>query len=287
MIFSYYSDSQVCDDKSGYLGKFSGRLEGNSFNEINNILLNYHTCASIFKDDYRKNDNFIEAHAIVFDFDSGINKLEDIKKQCMGLRHLIYASKNHLIDKNDGKGAIERFHIYFFLDKPITTIELYKFIWKRFEKHNNWTLDKSCCTPTKYFYKHKKLLGGDNTKITLNVDTYVKLLELHNRNLEESRIKKEKLLKKLEKRFNGNLQRIQEKSINTYMENNGVPTRGNIHSWFSRFCSFAYGVLKINEDELTTLVEKIRMDNGLGPISKNNKDIIIWCTKNIKRDNYG
>jgi hypothetical protein len=69
-------------------------------------------------------------------------------------------SKNHLKDKGDGKGIIQRFHLYIELDSPIDNVEYYKFLWCKIGDTFKWDLDVSCKTPTKYAFKHPSALAG-------------------------------------------------------------------------------------------------------------------------------
>lgn len=206
-LFSYYGDECVNDSKKGFLGKLSGTKEWSSLKDLLCLLKEHHGVCGKFKDNYRNGDNFEESYCLFFDFDTGLNDFESVSKQLIEsgndtfgapISHLIVASKNHLKDKDDGKGVIQRFHLYIELSSPITDIDYYKFLWSELGKSFNWILDESCKTPTKYAYKHPKGLTG---KVGKPLPTEF-LQETFKQKQEESIRATQKRFNKLDSTFN-------------------------------------------------------------------------------------
>ena len=166
--FSVYDDDQVSEDKSGKLGRFSRILTYSSMKELSDIILKHHGVAGRFLNNYRNGNSLIESYCLFFDFDSGKDNWMDVASRLnliankdfgtSSLSFVIAASKSHMMDKEDGKGVIQRFHLYIELDYPISEVDYYKFIWEYFEERLGWTLDRSCKTPTKYSFKHREIL---------------------------------------------------------------------------------------------------------------------------------
>lgn len=87
------------------------------------------TCAKC-KDNYRKNDNFIQADCSMFDVDNTHSEKptewvypKDIRKMFPNVSFYVVFSRNHMKEKN-GKAARPKFHIYF-KDKLFTSLEEY------------------------------------------------------------------------------------------------------------------------------------------------------------------
>jgi hypothetical protein len=153
--------------KGGTLGYVDAVITLDSFEELGEACQKYHVAVSTFKDGRRKGTHFECSDFIAFDFDDGTTS-QKIHEDCVRKNwcHIIMASKNHLRDKNDGKGIVERFHL--FLMHRSNTKEEYQYAAKKVPEIMGWTIDKHCTDATRYFYRHPKALfvwgGGDPIK---------------------------------------------------------------------------------------------------------------------------
>lgn len=170
MQISIIADDLVKSDKAGYLGNVSGFTTINGLEMFAKICLKYHICCALFFNKKRNLDDFREIWFLQFDFDNGITCEEVISKLGSSTNVVVMASKNHMKDKNDGKGQIPRFHVFLPLTKPITDPDFYHFIVKSFAKRMQIPIDPQATDATRYMYKHSKCLHiketGWNTEIT-------------------------------------------------------------------------------------------------------------------------
>lgn len=174
---SIISDSSVYDNKQGNLGYVCGVYDGDSLEEFANVCLLSHICPGIFFDDRRRHDHFKQIHFCSFDFDSGCPSsaiLADIAKY----QYVVVGSKNHLKDKFDGKGVIERYHVFIPLTKPIKDVALYKYTCRKFGALNQWSNDSSCNEPARYYYKHSQIISINQTGETIDLERFKKMQKL-------------------------------------------------------------------------------------------------------------
>jgi len=157
MQISIIEESLVKDDKSGNLSKISQVIDINNLNDFSTIALQTHICCGIFKDNIRRLVNFEYINFLQYDFDNGTSP-EEVIKIFRRYNKVILASKNHMLDKNDGKGIIPRFHLFLQLDSPVTDYEFYSFIIKRIADDEKIAIDRRSVDATRYFYKHSDIL---------------------------------------------------------------------------------------------------------------------------------
>lgn len=101
----------------------------------------------------RCKENFACATIIGLDFDSGIG-LQDVDSICesLGIGDRVYVgSSNHIKDKQDGKGAVPRFHLMFPISEPITDGEQFKFWLRYYVEKFGATADNAATDATRYF----------------------------------------------------------------------------------------------------------------------------------------
>lgn len=114
-------------------------------------------CPALFKDNYRKKENFNEAHYIGLDVDEGCT-IERAKQllDSYGYRYIIQPSKSHGVAKGT-KPACDRFRIILELSAPITTenewLSTIQFLFLSFP-----FVDIACFDPSRFFFK-----GGAST----------------------------------------------------------------------------------------------------------------------------
>lgn len=142
-----------------YGAVYAVNTDGSGFSllHISEACQKYHVAVSKFKDGRRNGQHFECSDFMAFDFDDETTS-QKIHEDCVrkNWRHIIMASKNHLRDKEDGKGIRERFHL--FLMYRSDTKEEYKYAAKRISQIMGWTIDRNCTDATRYFYRHPKAL---------------------------------------------------------------------------------------------------------------------------------
>lgn len=184
MKISLLNDDCVNDNKGGCPVYINIEATFDTLHDLANIVQEYHIAIASYNDNaYRCGNNWISNDFMAFDFDDGKNSAASINQQLQtqSLNHVIIASKNHLKDKNDDKGVIERFHVFIPFSGSITTDPtLYGFITLTFAKQNKWIVDESVTKDKcRYYYKHRELLyiyeSGSNLDTTRYVESKQKI----------------------------------------------------------------------------------------------------------------
>lgn len=158
----------VNDNKGGILSHVSKTIsfdDEKMFKIFPELLTNYHVSFSTFRENRKNKEHFIQTSFLLYDYDDG-TKSETIHENLIDVSHFIFGSKNHLKDKEDGKGIVERFHVIIPISEPITNIDLYKYIWKDMESCKlKIKCDKSSKDVTRYYFKHSMMLYGHCSEI--------------------------------------------------------------------------------------------------------------------------
>lgn len=123
---------------------------------------------------------------LIFDFDDGTPSarihavLSGDNYRGWQLNHLIAGSKNHLRDKGDGRGPVERFHIFLPLQTPITDADFYSFLWYEFARLflPRLTPDPACKDVSRYLAKHSAVLFVEEAGVDLPLEMFRQLKEL-------------------------------------------------------------------------------------------------------------
>ena len=171
MNCSVIYDSRVRPDKGGWIGQCDEEVTEATLDEIARVMLACHSAPAIFKDHKRNKSSLISIDYLCFDFDEGsLSKV--IREDCVTKQwnHLILASKNHLKDKGDGKGIIERFHLFLPVKQPITDAEFYSYAVRTLGKMMGWNIDKAATDCSRYFYRHSSILYKEERFNNLNLD---------------------------------------------------------------------------------------------------------------------
>lgn len=173
MKISIIKNDLVKDNKAGNLAKVSAIVNFNTLHDFVKLALNFHICCGLFENNERKLSNFKSIKFLQYDFDNG-TKSEEVSKilDSKNFNYIILASKNHLIDKNDGKGCIERFHLFIPLKKELTDSEFYSFLIKYLSEKWKFSIDRKAVDSTRYYFKHSKLLYIKDTLDDLNSNHY-------------------------------------------------------------------------------------------------------------------
>lgn len=176
MFISIILDQNVTNDKVGNLSLVNNVVKVKDLEFFAKVCLKYHICCGTFFNNKRKLEDFKEIWFLQYDFDNGTN-VDTVIEKLSGYNFVIMASKNHLKEKNDGKGIIPRFHVFIPLQTPITDEEYYKHIIKKYAKKWNFNIDKQSIDATRYFYKHSAFLYGCKTKFNFDANTGQNKLE--------------------------------------------------------------------------------------------------------------
>ena len=160
MKCSLIADYLVNENKSGNLASVSETWDLAGLEDFTEIATHAHIAPAVFRENKRDGIHFISTDFLSFDFDDGIQTAERVHAQLSGriFNHALLASKNHLKDKGDGRGIIQRFHAFIPLSEPIHDRLLYKFAVKKIAKLLGWKTDQACSDSTRYFYRHRETL---------------------------------------------------------------------------------------------------------------------------------
>jgi hypothetical protein len=160
MRISLIKDHLVDAGKGGNLAFVSEVWTLRTLEEFAFVASSAHIAPAVFAENKRDGDHFRSIDFLCFDFDAGIQTAHQVHTSlCDRLfNHVLIASQNHLKDKGDGKGIIERFHLFIPLSKPIEDRSLYRFAVKKLATQFGWSIDPACTDATRYFYRHGETL---------------------------------------------------------------------------------------------------------------------------------
>lgn len=196
---SIISDDMVLPDKKLVSNQVSGVMEIESLEEFAYMATHSHIAPATFhhaaynpdwstssknawlsgQTGYWKNlANLEQIQWLCFDFDNGAAPSSCVHVQLEDINHIILASKSHLLDKNDGNGTVERFHVFIPTTEQITNKEFYKYVCKRFAEKKQWSVDASVMEASRYFYKHKEQLFIEMDKSALALFGYRESFDL-------------------------------------------------------------------------------------------------------------
>lgn len=207
MRFSIISDERINETKGGILDAVDGTGKC-SWENLPKVLLEFATTNAVFRENKRNNDSFISSEMVTIDFDKGQIDYKEVSRRttAYGWRHYIFGSKNHMKDKNDGAGVIQRFHLYIPFSEPIKSVE-------DFRMSVDYIIENLCVNShfdpvsrkaVQYWGKKSCLLCGGGEK-DFDVDITLKNLhsikERKNKELEEVFNKKQKRLERQRKEY--------------------------------------------------------------------------------------
>lgn len=125
-----------------------------------------------FKNGKKMGADIISMPLLVFDFDDGTS-VDDVISKVSQYRYVIAGSKNHLKDKNDGKGIIPRFHLFLFLSEVREpNPDFYRFLWEKCTKFVfKFNADKQAKDALRHLSPHSCILSVGNGKV-FNVEPW-------------------------------------------------------------------------------------------------------------------
>lgn len=101
--------------------------------------------------------NCKQIELVAFDFEDG-TPASEIHQKASEYQHVILASKNHLVFKDDGTGTRERFHLFIRLSEPVTDVGFYKYICKTMSRSLDFNPDVAAMEMSRYFFRHREVL---------------------------------------------------------------------------------------------------------------------------------
>jgi hypothetical protein len=145
MKFSY-SEGSLTE----FLSTEVGTLE-----DLGSLITVFHWSSGIFKDDYRKKDNFQGAEFIGLDVDEGCT-LAEAQELFKNYKHIIATSKSHQKEKN---GIVcDRFRVILFFSELITDAQVFESTWfSLFEKFS--FIDPACKDASRFYYPSVKIIS--------------------------------------------------------------------------------------------------------------------------------
>lgn len=125
------------------------------FSELGAFICRYDWAPAIFKESYRKSENFESADIVALDFDAGLT-LAEAMEHFKDFRHIIGTTRNHQIEKN---GLVsDRFRVLLFLRERIFSKEIYSTIIKSLHKMYP-QVDRACKDPARFYYKCSQVVS--------------------------------------------------------------------------------------------------------------------------------
>ena len=128
-------------------------VEINSLQDLVKQATKYNYSTGIFKNNYRKKDNFIQADFIAIDVDNDdpndTYTIEGAKEIFKDYKHIIMPTKSHRKDKN-GRIA-DRFRVILFLETPITDAKNFTATWVELLNYYP-AADKACKDAARFYY---------------------------------------------------------------------------------------------------------------------------------------
>ncbi len=126
--------------------------------EIGDLITKSRYAGGLFKDNYRKNENFLQTETIILDYDNAPDDDKLTLSQAENLfcshRCLIAPTRNHRQEKKVGKRtlpAVDRFRVVLFLSAPITSESDYRSTWSAVVKQFPGA-DEACKDPARFLY---------------------------------------------------------------------------------------------------------------------------------------
>lgn len=181
MKVSWIYPNRVEESKGGFLSHVDEVVEPESLTQLAEFMTLTHFAPGVFVENRKRQSHLHSIELVAFDFDDGKLTSKAVAHQLNGEQFIIVGSKNHLKDKGDGKGIIERFHVFVPTDVPITSVEFYKYVSKKYASLKKWNVDTSCLEPARYFYQHSQVLFVSQDGTRISVDRFQRMQSLENR----------------------------------------------------------------------------------------------------------
>jgi hypothetical protein len=219
--FSYIKDEVLSDSKKPFVAFVSGTAQVSTLKRFSELLIKGAICPGVFVDNKKTKDNFMFTQFLFWDFDKGTMSSDEVIRRVSkkNISFILAASKNHLNDKGDGLGSIERFHLLIPLDEPLADIDYIKHLLNEIAKEFGILshIDTACIDATRFFAKHKTILYINDTSPLIDTDEYAPYYQRCLR-YEETRQKLIQEKREQEIKKSGDVSpEIREKAIEAYL----------------------------------------------------------------------
>lgn len=148
--------------------KFTPKEVGN-IADVAELALKYRISTGVFRDNYRKIDNFEKADFIGLDIDEGMT-LAAAKHMFSGYIHAILPTKSHRKEKN-GKVS-DRFRVFLQLEEPITNINDFYETWYSLQDSFG-AVDPAAKDPSRQFYACNSVTQVETNGVPVKVKKWV------------------------------------------------------------------------------------------------------------------
>lgn len=134
-------------------------VEFDTLKELCDLICNNDYSGILFKNNYRRQDNFISSEFIILDFDNNpsdpkLSLIEAIQT-FSEYKCIISTSRNHQRPKDD-KPKADRFRVILFTEQPITNLKDYLTTWLSVAKRYPAT-DQKCKDGARFFYSSQEV----------------------------------------------------------------------------------------------------------------------------------
>jgi hypothetical protein len=249
---SIISDEQVTNDKSGFLGDVTITQDCSSLTDFAAVITEFHICCGVFLDNKRNKSSFQHIQFLQFDFDNGTEPAYVTQK--MGtFSYVLAASKNHMKDKNDGKGVIPRFHLFLPLSSPITDGDFYSFAIQELGKNLSLDYDRAAKDCSRYFFRHSSILKLQDAGLLFNPESLLGRYDVKKMTDKQNEEKLEKLLQRQKESGGGeeaSLKNFQKTKVYREMLNGSLRNDGGRNVAFMSILGTAK---KCGVDKLTAI----------------------------------
>lgn len=177
MNVSILDPKPITENKAGQPVYISNVAEFADCYDLGLIACHNHIAFGIYLPAYRHGDNWQYADFAGFDFDSG-QSAQVIHEQLRSenINHVIVSSKNHLRDKEDGRGIIERFHVLIPFNARVKDSCLYSFITMYLSRTLKWNVDKGVTkNACAYYFQSREVLYVYDEGARLDVSQFANL----------------------------------------------------------------------------------------------------------------
>lgn len=128
--------------------------EGTDLSRIANCLLRCAWSPIVFKDGYRKSDNFIKCHYLALDFEDPEYNLASAQNDFCDVTHIIGTTRNHQVLK-DGR-LMDRFRVLIPWERAIVDRQEYVYNMKLIT--SIYPADEKCVDPARHFFPCKEIV---------------------------------------------------------------------------------------------------------------------------------
>ena len=141
----------------------------NSVRDLAKIVIGHDWSQSVFKDNYRKEENFLETSIIALDVDKGCT-LQRAGELFSKYKHLIVTTRSHQLSKS-GEEPTDRFRVILFLENKITDVIVYRLTWTYLYEQFSF-IDPACKDAGRFWYKGNEVISENDNGLLVPVQNF-------------------------------------------------------------------------------------------------------------------